>query len=271
MSKIYGVTVGTPINPARLEREMKPVKTVNGKTPDENGNVEIGGGNGGGAGTPGTPGKDGKDGLTPYIKDGYWWIGEENTNVKAEGKDGKDGKDGEDGYTPIKGVDYFDGQPGTPGRDGYTPVKGVDYFDGRDGAPGATGATGAAGYTPVKGVDYFTAADKAAIVQDVLAALPYYDGEVDISGGVSLISFTIAGTSYQAESGMTWEQWCNSNYNTYGYSTTNASYVDKNIEGRVAYICKSASGGFNNCVLGNGVIDANGVYYHYIHSSGSGN
>ena len=30
----------------------------------------------------------GADGLTPYIKDGYWWIGEENTNVKAEGKDG---------------------------------------------------------------------------------------------------------------------------------------------------------------------------------------
>lgn len=90
-----------------------------------------------GGGIPGTPGKDG---LTPYIKDGYWWIGEENTNVKAEGKDGKDG---------------------------YTPIKGKDYFDGKD------------GYTPIKGVDYFTASDKAAIVQDVLAALPYYDGTVE--------------------------------------------------------------------------------------------
>ena len=29
---------------------------------------------------------DGTDGLTPYIKDGYWYIGETNTNVKAEVK-----------------------------------------------------------------------------------------------------------------------------------------------------------------------------------------
>jgi hypothetical protein len=34
----------------------------------------------------------GKDGLTPYIKDGNWWIGETDTGVKAEGKDGADGK-----------------------------------------------------------------------------------------------------------------------------------------------------------------------------------
>lgn len=31
----------------------------------------------------------GKNGKTPYIKDGYWWIGETNTNVKAAGTDGK--------------------------------------------------------------------------------------------------------------------------------------------------------------------------------------
>lgn len=31
----------------------------------------------------------GKNGKTPYIKDDYWWIGETNTNVKAEGTDGK--------------------------------------------------------------------------------------------------------------------------------------------------------------------------------------
>ena len=35
----------------------------------------------------GVDGADGKDGLTPFIKDGYWWIGETNTGVKAEGKD----------------------------------------------------------------------------------------------------------------------------------------------------------------------------------------
>lgn len=39
--KIIGVTVGTTISPASLERKLKPVKTVNGVSADENGNVEI--------------------------------------------------------------------------------------------------------------------------------------------------------------------------------------------------------------------------------------
>lgn len=32
----------------------------------------------------------GEDGLTPYIKDGYWYVGEKNTDVRAEAKDGED-------------------------------------------------------------------------------------------------------------------------------------------------------------------------------------
>lgn len=39
--KIIGVTVGTPISPKKIEDKINPVKTVNGKAPDENGNVEI--------------------------------------------------------------------------------------------------------------------------------------------------------------------------------------------------------------------------------------
>ncbi len=35
--------------------------------------------------------------------------------------------------------------------------------------------------------------------------------------GGSVISFTIDSTIYQAERGMTWEQWCDSSYNTDGY------------------------------------------------------
>lgn len=42
MSKIVGVTVGTPISVRKIDEELKPVKTVNGKTPDENGNVDTG-------------------------------------------------------------------------------------------------------------------------------------------------------------------------------------------------------------------------------------
>lgn len=53
---------------------------------------------------------------------------------------------------------------GEPGKDGYTPVKGVDYFD------------GAPGYTPVKGTDYWTSADRSAMVSDVLATLPTWNG-----------------------------------------------------------------------------------------------
>lgn len=41
MSKIIGVTVGTPTSPSKMERELKPVKTVNGIEPDENGNVNV--------------------------------------------------------------------------------------------------------------------------------------------------------------------------------------------------------------------------------------
>ena len=36
-------------------------------------------------------GTNGADGKTPYIKDGYWYIGETSTGVKAAGTDGKDG------------------------------------------------------------------------------------------------------------------------------------------------------------------------------------
>jgi hypothetical protein len=162
--------------------------------------------NGGGAGTPGTPGANG---LTPYIKDGYWWIGEENTNVKAEGKDGKDGKDG------------------------------------------------APGYTPVKGVDYFTASDKAAIVQDVLAALPYYDGDVTISGGVELISFTIDGNTYEAEAGMTWYEWTNSSY-PYSPDGSN-NFTCASTDSLVMFGSLTVTE-YGNGVVGNDLIDSSVQY-----------
>ena len=38
---IRGNTVGTPISPKKIEEKIKPVKTVNGIAPDENGNVVI--------------------------------------------------------------------------------------------------------------------------------------------------------------------------------------------------------------------------------------
>jgi hypothetical protein len=49
MSGIIGVTVGTPTSIERIDNVLKPIKTVNHKTPDENGNVNIEVSGGGGA------------------------------------------------------------------------------------------------------------------------------------------------------------------------------------------------------------------------------
>ena len=89
--KIIGATVGTPIAPAKIEKEIKPVKTVNGQCPDENGNVaiEVGGG------TTAT--------ALHIGANGNWFIGEVDTGVKAAGENGKDGVDGQDGVTPHIG------------------------------------------------------------------------------------------------------------------------------------------------------------------------
>lgn len=115
MSNIIGVTVGTPLSPSKIEEKIKPIKTVNGVAPDENGNVEVVGNNGadgkdGENGATFTPSMSadsvlswtndkglanpdpvnikGAEGKTPYINNGNWWIGETDTGVKAEGIDG---------------------------------------------------------------------------------------------------------------------------------------------------------------------------------------
>ena len=111
-------------------------------------------------GANGAAGKDGVDGLTPYIKDGYWWIGETNTGVKAEavdGTNGADGKDGADGITPEFTVEngelkvsynkgeawtslgYIQGADGADGKDGINGVDGTNGTDGKDGKDGKDG------------------------------------------------------------------------------------------------------------------------------------
>lgn len=83
----------------------------------------------------------------------------------------------------------------------------------------------------------------------------------------SLITFTIDGTSYQAEDGMTWAEWCESDYNTGGYDVGTNDHIhspDSNGGSKskcvalndvfvrntdtiqaVAYLIKSAGGGSN--------------------------
>jgi hypothetical protein len=70
-------------------------------------------------------------------------------------------------------------------------------------------------------VNYVTKTYVDGLIGDINSVL-----ESIINGGVSLITFTIAGTKYQAEEGMTWEQWVNSEYNTSNYQNTGGLVVD---------------------------------------------
>ena len=85
----------------------------------------------------------------------------------------------------AKASGEFDGQPGADGKDGVSAthswsgtVLTVTSASGTSSAnlKGDKGDTGANGKTPVKGTDYWTAADKSAMVSDVLAALPTWNG-----------------------------------------------------------------------------------------------
>lgn len=103
----------------------------------------------------------------------------------AKGETGAQGQKGADG-TPAthrwSGTTlYITSASGTSSADlkGEKGDKGDPGQAGADGQPGKDGQDGADGYTPIKGTDYWTDTDKAAIVQDVLAALPVYTGEVE--------------------------------------------------------------------------------------------
>lgn len=121
-----------------------------------------------------------------------------------------DGKKGDDGISPTvavneitggyrltitdkdgtKNVDVMDGGKGDSGRGiktitrtsgdgtaGTTDTYTITYTDNTTSAFAVyNGKDGTNGTTPVKGTDYWTAADKSAMVSDVLAALPTWNG-----------------------------------------------------------------------------------------------
>lgn len=81
-----------------------------------------------------------------------------------------------------------------------------------------------AGSNPLEATDDSTM--EALLVSDNVGKVAQFNGTSDtyVDGGyyliesaISLISFTINNTTYQAEEGMTWEEWVNSGYNTGGY------------------------------------------------------
>ena len=70
-------------------------------------------------GADGLNGADGKDGNTPFIgENGNWWIGTNDTGVKAEGKDGSAGEKGDTGEKGEKGDKGDKGDNGDKGEKG---------------------------------------------------------------------------------------------------------------------------------------------------------
>lgn len=73
-----------------------------------------------------------------------------------------------------------------------------------------------------------------------------------VDSSVTLISFTISGTTYYAEEGMTWEEWIDSAYNTGGFYSSN-QYV-YNVSGSLSTSTSSS------LISVSSTINANGSY-----------
>lgn len=96
-----------------------------------------------------------------------------STFAVYNGKDGSNGKDGTSVTVANVSESTADGGNNVVT---FSDGKTITVKNGGKGGKGDKGDTGLAGYTPVKGTDYWTAADKSAMVSDVLAALPTWNG-----------------------------------------------------------------------------------------------
>jgi hypothetical protein len=122
---------------------------------------------------------DGQNGATFYpnvSEDGIlsWTNDRELPNPTPRKVKGEDGKDGINGVsvTSVR-------QTTTSNADGGTNVITITLSNGNNYTFSViNGSKGSNGDTPIKGKDYFTDADKADMVNDVISALPKYNGEV---------------------------------------------------------------------------------------------
>lgn len=99
---------------------------------------------------------------------------------RFQGEQGPKGEKGDKGDTGATGQQGPIGPTGPQGDKGDKGDTGDAGPKGDKGDTGATGPQGPAGATPVKGTDYWTAADRQSMVNDVIAALPVYGGEVQV-------------------------------------------------------------------------------------------
>ena len=140
-------TVGQTIVVKEVDEEGKPIAWTAADFPDSS--------------------QNGEDGFSPIATVAQTGTGAVISITDKNGTTTATVTNGADGTTPHidENGNWFIGDEDTgvnaEGKDGYTPQKGIDYFDGK---------------TPEKGVDYFTEADKTEFVEDVLNALPTWQG-----------------------------------------------------------------------------------------------
>ena len=106
--------------------------------------------------------------LMGIVKLGAWNFSTTNTATKDDV-----GTAVEEALAAAKASGEFDG------ADGLTPTIGDNgnwYLGNADTGKPSRGEKGDKGDTPQKGTDYWTAADQQSIVDDVLAALPTWEG-----------------------------------------------------------------------------------------------
>lgn len=93
-----------------------------------------------------------------------------------QGEKGEPGEKGDKGETGAQGIQGEKGDKGDQGPQGEQGIPGEKGDKGDKGDTGAAGKDGANGKTPVRGIDYWTDTDKTDMLNDVLAALPTWNG-----------------------------------------------------------------------------------------------
>ena len=92
-------------------------------------------------------GTNGTNGITPTIsEDGYWIVNGQKTNVKAKGEKGQNGTNGQNGTTPTISID----------NNGYWVINGIKTdvkAKGKKGDKGENGTNGKDGTTPTITID----------------------------------------------------------------------------------------------------------------------
>ncbi len=99
---------------------------------------------------------------------------------------------------------------------------------------------------------------------DVMVDGAVYESIEQQTSTPTLINFSIGSTSYQAEEGMTWEQWVNSEYNTDGYIVYNTCIANEKYHTPAAGGRVTTDSSFNSSVAPTDVISPTTYYFGQI-------